>query len=89
VRSVLRLGLEDAIAVVEDAIARVRPASSHTVETSDAHIRELDAFTIEAVEQDFNRLAARATRVEDERAATLVILRELMHHLQIKAVRLV
>jgi len=84
VRSVLRLGIEDAIAIIEDEIARVRPPASETAETSDPSL----ALTLEAVENDFQRLAARRTRIEDESAAKLVILRELMHHLQIKAIRL-
>ena len=84
-RTLLRLGIEDAIAAVEDEIARVRPVASSTLETSDAGI----ALAIEAVEQDFQRLASRARKVEDEAAARLVILREVMHHLQVKAIRLV
>jgi hypothetical protein len=87
VRSISHLGTEDAIAVVEDEIARVRPSVPDTLQSSDAHIRALAAglnpFTIEAVEQDFQRLAARSIPPE------LVILRELMHHLQVKLIRLV
>ena len=86
-RSISRLGVEDAIAAVEDEIARVRPSVPGTLQTSDAHIHELAAglnpFTVEAVEQDFQRLASRSI------PPALVILRELMHHLQVKAIELV
>ena len=86
-RSISALGVEDAIALIEDEIARVRPSVPDTLQTSDAHIRALAAglnpFTIEAVEQDFQRLAARAI------PPALIILRELMHHLHVKAIRLV
>lgn len=86
-RSIAHLGIEEAIATIEDEIARVRPTVPDTLETSDAHIRalagDLDPFTIEAVEQDFQRLAARGI------PPALVILRELMHHLHVRQVRLV
>lgn len=92
-RSLSALGIEDAIAAVEDEIARVRPTAPDTLETSDARIRAiaggLNPLTVEAVEQDFDRLALRGIPTDRETAAALVILRELMHHLQVKAVRLV
>lgn len=93
VRAVSAVGLEDAIALVEDEIARVRPAACETLETGDAEIRSLaygsDVIAIEAVEQDFQRLAARGIPSDKRAAAKLLILRELMHHLQVKAIRLV
>jgi hypothetical protein len=71
----------------------VRPALPEILESSDARIRTLAAglnpLTLEAVEQDFNRLASRGIPSDREAAAALVILRELMHHLQVKAIRLV
>ena len=86
-RAISRLGIEDAIATIEDEIARVRPSAPEIVETNDAQIRALagglNPLTIEAVEQDFQRLAARRI------APALIILRELMHHLEIKAIRLI
>lgn len=92
-RSIARLGLEDAIATIEDEIARVRPVVPDTLETGDARIRAiaggLNPLTVEAVEQDFDRLALRGIPTDREAAAALVILREVMHHLQVKAIRLV
>ena len=86
-RAISRLGIEDAIATIEDEIARVRPSAPEIVETNDAQIRALagglNPLTIEAVEQDFQRLAARGI------PPALIILRELMHHLGIKAIRLI
>jgi len=71
----------------------VHPPASETLETGDAHIRalagELNPLTIEAVENDFQRLASRGIPAERDAAAALIILRELMHHLGVKAVRLV
>jgi hypothetical protein len=87
VRSISRLGIEDAIATIEDEIARARPSPPEILETNDAHVRALagglNPLTIEAVEQDFQRLAARGV------PPALIILRELMHHLRVKAIRLV
>ena len=91
-RSISRLGLEDAIATVEDEIARVRPGTHEILETSDARIRALagglDPLTIEAVEQDFQRLAASGVPADREAAAALVSVREEMHHLGVKRIRL-
>ena len=91
-RPISRLGIEDAIATIEDEIARVRPTVPEVLETSDAHIRALagglNPLTVEAIEQDFQRLASRGIPADREAAAALVILRELMHHLQVKAIRL-
>jgi hypothetical protein len=93
VRAISRLGIEDAIATIEDEIARVRPRAAETLETSDTHILTLAAglnpLSIEAVEQDFQRLASRGIPTDRDAAATLVILRELIHHLQVKAIRFV
>ena len=92
-RAISRLGLEEAIATVEDEIARVRPQAAETLETSDAHIRALagglNPLTVEAVEQDFQRLASRGIPSNRENAAALLILREVMHHLSVKAIHLV
>jgi hypothetical protein len=71
----------------------VRPHAEKTLETSDAHIRaiagDLNPLTIEAIEQDFQRLASRGVLSNHETAAALIILRELMHHLEVKSIRLV
>jgi len=92
VRAISRLGIEDAIATIEDEIARVRPRASETLETSDAHIQSLAAglnpLTVEAVEQDFQRLASRGIPSDRATAAALIIMREVMHHLQVKTIRL-
>jgi len=92
VRAISRLGIEDAIATIEDEIARVRPRAAETLETNDTHILTLAAglnpLSIEAVEQDFQRLASRGIPADRDTAAALVILREVMHHLQVKSIRL-
>ncbi|HZS69909.1 MAG TPA: hypothetical protein VFA72_22595 [Burkholderiales bacterium] len=100
------LELENAIAAIEDEIARVRalPAKGLRLQTDDVRVREIalaagvpagEPMTIQAVEQSFQRLAARSVsggRSGDgippgnERAATLVIPRELMHHLGFSAI---
>lgn len=102
------LELENAIAAIEDAIARApaRPTKGSRLRTKDALVREIalaaglprDAetiFTLPAVEQAFQRLAAQASRglqsgeglpAGNELAAALVILRELMHHMGIPAI---
>jgi hypothetical protein len=91
----LPLELESAIAAVEDEIMRsARPADAGTtLQTADPDLRELarrcaatDALSVEAVEQAFGQLATRGIPAGGEAAATLVILREVMHHLGIKAV---
>ena len=85
------LELENAIAAVEDEIAR-RPVLHRSLLTSDASITELaegeDTLSREAVEQAFQRLCGRAPGALGERrvAATLVILRELMHHLEVESI---
>lgn len=102
------LALENAIAAIEDDIARAgsRPAPGSRLRTHDARVREIalaaglpartDAvFALSAVEQAFQRLAARAARglrspdgfpAGNEAAAALLILRELMHHLGFAAI---
>lgn len=96
------LDLENAIAAVEDEIARAPafPPPGSRVRTHDARVCEIaraaglpgyaeTAFTVAAVEQAFQRLAAQAARgvrsaeglaPGNEAAAALVILREVMHH---------
>lgn len=89
--------LERAIDTVEDEIMRVAPSLrlGDTVETGDERIRDLaracaasDNLSVEAIEQAFNQLATRGLPSNREAAATLVILRELMHHLGIRTIRL-
>ena len=97
------LELENAIAAIEDEIARlrVRPPKGSRVRTKDSLVRDIALaaglprdgemiFTLTAVEQAFQRLAAQAARglrtgegipAGNEAAAALVILRELTHHL--------
>ncbi|HET7670455.1 MAG TPA: hypothetical protein VFK84_08600 [Burkholderiales bacterium] len=93
------LDLENAIAAIEDEIARVHQAVERdsTVVTTDTDetIREIAlasgvragagmALSPEAVERAYARLTGRAGLPGTRRfAATLLILRELMHHLQI------
>jgi hypothetical protein len=86
------LELENAIAAVEDEIVKARQVES-TLRTDDARIRELarrcaatDALSIEAVEHAFGELAARGVPAEGQAAATLLIRRELMHHLGVRTV---
>lgn len=102
------LELENAIAAIEDAIARlsVLPPKGSRVRTKDALVRDIALaaglprdgeiiFTLPAVEQAFQRLAAQAARglrtgegipAGNEAAAALVILRELAHHLDFPAI---
>jgi hypothetical protein len=95
-RDLSALGLENAIAAVEDELARVHGSivKGAAVLTDDATIREIAlaagvpadtemTLTVEAVEQMFQRLAVRAPGLPAGRefAGKLVILRELMHHL--------
>jgi len=90
------LELENAIAAVEDEIMRAAPPPQPgTMQSDDPHIRQLaarcsarEALSVEAVEQAFNQLAARGVPAPAEAAAALVILRELMHHLGIRTIRL-
>lgn len=86
------LELENAIAAVEDEIASVhtRITRGSRLRTNDAVVRDIAleagvpagaemALAVEAVEHAFQRLPSLATG--KEKAATLLILRELMHHL--------
>lgn len=91
--------LESAIAEVEDELARVRPAGGAELQTRDDLVHDIAAaagispaseaaMTVEAVEQVFQRLAARRPDVPSGRnfAAALLILREVMHHLQFRSI---
>jgi exopolyphosphatase/pppGpp-phosphohydrolase len=93
------LELENAITAVEDELARVRPPGGGELQTSDAFIRDIAAvagiapapemaMTVDAVEQVFERLAMRTPGLPSGRAfaATLLILREVMHHLQFRSI---
>ena len=97
------LELENAIAAIEDGIAaaRIAIAGESTAESADPFLREVAALaglpaqgnvvlSREAVEQVFQRLASRAPGLPTGRrfVATLLILRELMHHLQIASLSL-
>ena len=81
------LDLENAIAAIEDEIARVRPDPAGTVVTTNELVHDIaggSVLAIEAVEHAFARLSSRAGAAGSaEYAATLLILRELMHHLHI------
>ena len=101
------LELENAIAAIEDEIARAAtlPAGGSRLRTSDPLIRQIATaagvsakgempFAVTAVEQAFQRLAEQASRglrsgdglaAGREPAAALVILRELMHHMNFAA----
>ena len=98
------LELENAIAIVEDEIARARPSlpGDLALHTTDAQLREIArlsgiaestamVLSREAMEQTFERMAAVALGrpaaqselpTDNEFAARLLILREIMHHLQ-------
>ena len=95
------LGLENAIATVEDALMKehARLVKRASPVTRDATIRDIAlaagvpagaemTLAVEAVEQLFQRLAARAPGLPGGREFTgkLVILRELMHHLEFPSV---
>jgi hypothetical protein len=94
------LELERAIEAVEDELARVRPpAQGGELRTSDRFIREIAAaaglppaaervLTVEAVELAFETLAAGRPGLPSGRAfaATLLILREVMHHLRFRSI---
>jgi exopolyphosphatase/pppGpp-phosphohydrolase len=92
------LEVEKAIAAVEDEIARVHAAIARgsRLYTRDGVVRELalDAgvapgaqmvFAVEAVENAFQRLLPMRA-IGKEKAAVLLILRELMHHLGFAAI---
>ena len=89
--------LENAIAAVEDEIAKVHKSieGDSRLYTHDAVVRDIALdigvtpaaemeLALEAVEHALGRLPSRATG--KEKAAALVILRELMHHLGFSAV---
>jgi hypothetical protein len=95
-RDLSALGLENAIAAVEDELARVHGSivKGAAVLTDDATVRDIAVtagvpagaqmtLSVEAVEQVFQRLAARSPGLPAGRefAGKLLILRELMHHL--------
>jgi hypothetical protein len=95
------LGLENAIAAVEDELARVHGSivKGAAVLTDDATVRDIAlaagvpagaemTLSVEAVEQMFQRLAARAPGLPAGRefAGKLLILRELMHHLDFPSI---
>jgi hypothetical protein len=89
------LDIEGAIAAIEDEIARAKPPRGVRLVTRDAAAREiaLDAgvspgpamvLAREAVEQSFERSLRRPP--DHERMAALLILREVMHHLDIESI---
>ena len=95
-RDLSALGLENAIAAVEDELDRAHATlvKGAAVLTDDATIRDIGlaagvpaaaemTLSVEAVEQMFQRLAVRAPGLPASRefAGKLLILRELMHHL--------
>ena len=94
------LDLENAISAIEDEIARTRAAvaSGSAVITTEEVIRDIAlasgmpaaaemVLALEAVEHAFARLAGRAGLAGNAKsAAALLVLRELMHHLQIDRV---
>ena len=97
------LELEDAIAAIEDGIAGagISIPGESTAESADPLVREIAslaglpaegpaALSREAVEQLFQRLASRMPGLPagPRFAATLLILRELMHHLRIASLSL-
>ena len=91
---------ENAIAAIEDEIARARSsiAADRVVSTEQETVRDIAlaagiapggemVLTIDAVERAFERLTRPPGIAGDRRfAATLVILREVMHHLRIDSV---
>jgi len=89
------LEIEGAIAAIEDEIARAKPPRGVRRLTHDAVVREiaLDAgvspgpamvLAREAIEQAFERSLRRPPG--NERMAALLILRELVHHLDIASI---
>jgi hypothetical protein len=97
------LELENAIAAIEDGVAAagISVHGESSAESADPYLREIAALaglpakgdaalSREAVEQMFQRLASRAPGLPagPRFAATLLILRELMHHLRIASLSL-
>jgi exopolyphosphatase/pppGpp-phosphohydrolase len=95
------LELENAIAAIEDEIARAARgsiAADRVVSTTQETVRDIAlaagiapgeemVLTIDALENAFERLTRPPGIPGDRRfAATLVILREVMHHLQIASI---
>jgi exopolyphosphatase/pppGpp-phosphohydrolase len=100
--------LENAIAIVEDEIARARPSlpDKLALHTADAQLREIArlsgiaesaamVLSRDAMEQTFELLVAVAAGrpaaqsglpTDNEFAARLLILREIMHHLQFSTI---
>ena len=89
------LEIEGAIAAIEDEIARARPARGARPVTHDPMVREIAlqagvapgpamVLAREAVEQAFERSLRRPP--DNEHMAALLILRELMHHLDIESI---
>ena len=89
--------IEGAIAAIEDEIARAKPPRGMRPVTDDPVVREIAlaagvspgpamVLAREAVEQAFERSLRRAP--ENERMAALLILRELVHHLDIACIEL-
>ena len=87
--------LEEAIAAVEDEIARARPPRGGRLVSRDAVVREIAlaagvppgpamVLARDAVEQAFERSIRRPP--DSERMAAVLILRELMHHLDLTSV---
>jgi hypothetical protein len=100
-RDLSALGLENAIAAVEDELERAHATlvKGAAVLTDDATIRDIGlaagvpaaaemTLSVEAVEQMFQRLAVRAPGLPASRefAGKLLILRELMHHLEFPSI---
>jgi len=91
------LEIEGAIAAIEDEIARARPPRGMRPVTHDAMVREIAlhagvspgpamVLAREAVEQAFERALRRPP--DNERMAALLILRELVHHLDIASIEI-
>jgi hypothetical protein len=91
------LEIEGAISAIEDEIARARPPRHTRPVTHDAVVREIAleagvspgpamVLTREAVEQAFERSLRRVP--DNERMAALLILRELVHHLDIESIEI-
>jgi len=89
------LEIEGAIAAIEDEIARAKPPRGARPVTRDAAVREIAlaagvppgasvVLAREAVEQAFERSLRRPP--DNERMAALLILRELVHHLDIESI---
>lgn len=89
------LEIEEAIAAIEDEIARAKPPCGMRLVTRDPAVREIalaagvppgPAMVVarDAVEHAFERSLRRPP--DNPRMAALLILRELMHHLDIASV---